>query len=200
MEPNPVTSTSHSFSGLVADTSYPLRVQAGNTDGAVTAWGSPADKSCDTDASPQALAVPTDLECASTASSIELSWTAADSADRYQVSKDGGGTWIQPSPATSTSYAFTGLSTATLYALSVQAGSDDGAATTWSTASSWVCKTAFATRPDGLECVATATSVEFSWDAVAGADTYTAVLEPATPNGTRRRVERITAISAEFIA
>ena len=197
--PVPITSTSHTFTGLAADRSYSLSVRAGNTDGTTTAWGSSAGRSCDTDSPPQAVAAPTDLGCAATASSIELSWTAPDSADRYQVSRDGGTTWVQPVPADSASHTFTGLSAATLYALSVQAGSDDGTTTTWSTASNRVCETAFSTRPAGLECSAKTTSIVFSWDAVAGADTYTAMVEPAAPNGTRRRVERVTAASVGFL-
>ena len=200
VEPSPVTSTSHTFSGLAADTSYPLRVQAGKTSGATTAWSLSASRSCDTDARSQTSTAPAGVGCAATPFSIELSWTAADSADRYRVSKDGGATWIEPSPATSTSHTFSGLSAVTLYALSVQSGVDDGTATTWGAVSNKFCQTAFSTRPSGLECSATATTIEFSWDAVSGADTYTAVLEPAAPNGTRRRAEGITATSASFIA
>ncbi len=117
--PVPITSTSHTFTGLVADRSYQMSVQAGNTVGATTAWSSLAGRSCETDSPPLLLAAPTDLGCAATASSIELSWTAPDNADRYQVSKDGGRTWVQPVPADSASHTFTGLSAATLYALSV---------------------------------------------------------------------------------
>ena len=198
--PSPATSTSHTFSGLNADTSYPLRVQAGKTSGTTTAWSRSASKSCDTEPLPKVSAGPTGLACAATPFSITLTWTAVGGADRYQVSKDGGRTWIQPSPATSTSHTFKGLSAVTLYALSVQAGKTSGTTTAWGAASNRVCNTAFLTRPAGLKCSATATTIEFSWDAVAGTDTYTAVVEPATPNGTRQRAERITATSASFIA
>ena len=199
VQPSPATGTSHTFKGLAAGTSYALSVQAGVDDENTTAWSPAANKSCPTDALPQTSAVPTELECAATATTIELSWTAAAGADRYQVSSDGGRTWDEADPIDATSHVFTGLSADSLYALSVQAGVDNRDGTTWSAASNWICNTAITSRPTGLECAARATSIEFSWDAVDGADTYTAIATPPTSGSTKHRAERITDTSATFI-
>ena len=143
---------------------------------------------------------PTGLSCVAMESSLEISWDALAGADRYRVSNDGGVSWVEPAPVASTSHTFLGLTADGSYALSVQAGNDEGATTIWSAASNRLCNTAFSMRPTGLACTLTATSIALSWDAVAGADTYTAIVESATPNGTRRKAEGITTASVEFIA
>lgn len=50
--PNPINSTSHTFTELTAATSYALSVQASKTVGTTTAWSPAANKACPTDAPP----------------------------------------------------------------------------------------------------------------------------------------------------
>ena len=195
---SPAGSTSHLFTGLTAGRSYALRVQAGKTSGSTIAWSGSGSRSCVTESLPTVSTVSSVFGCAATPSSIMLSWAATSGANVYRVSKDGGASWQSTSPAGSTSYRFTGLTANQSYGLQLQAGKTTGTVTAWGASVAKSCDTAFSSIPTGLVCVATATTIRFSWDAVVGADTYTAVLEPATTRGVRYRAESVTARSVSF--
>lgn len=134
-----------------------------------------------------APSTPSGLVCTAAINTLKLSWAATSGADVYRVSKDGGASWQSTSPAGSTSYRFTGLTANQSYGLQLQAGKTTGTVTAWGASVAKSCDTAFSSIPTGLVCVATATTIRFSWDAVVGADTYTAVLESATTRGVRYR-------------
>ena len=139
------------------------------------------------------------LSCAGVNSAIVFSWNAVTSADVYRVSIDDGTGWREPIAATSTSYVFRGLAWASVFSLSVQAGKNVGSSVVWSSTASRSCETPFRSVPTGLECERTATSVDFSWDPVPGATSYTVVLEPQVTGGVKRRVEQISEDSVEFV-
>ncbi|MCY3631211.1 MAG: fibronectin type III domain-containing protein [bacterium] len=148
----------HTFTGLDANTSYNLRVRAQNASG----WGASAALSCTTK-----LAPPANLVCSDeTAMSVTLGWDAVDGATRYQVSSDGGTTWVA---ASGTSHEFTGLTVSKSYELQVQSGDADS----WDSTSTKTCTTSPLPGPANLVCSdETAMSVTLGWDAVDGATRY----------------------------
>ena len=153
----PEANTSHEITHLTISTSYGLRVQSGDS----TSWHGISSKSCST--SP--LPAPTNTSCSGTGTSVTLSWDAVTGATRYQVSKDGGITWVA---ASGTSHNFAGLTISTSYDLRVQAGDADS----WDGTASQSCSTLPLAAPTNLSCAATPTSLTLSWDAVTGATRY----------------------------
>ncbi len=159
--------TSHSFSGLSANTAYTLQVRAKNRAGDSSAASAPSVTTLPA-AAPGAPTNPT--SSAVTASSITLSWTAsAGVVDTYEVSSDGGTNWIDSTSA-DTSHSFSGLSANTAYTLQVRAKNRAGDSDAASAASVKTLPNA----PTGASTSAiTASSITLSWTAsVGGADTY----------------------------
>ena len=155
--------TSHSFTGLSANTAYTLQVRAKNRSG---------DSSAASAASVKTLpAAPTSPTTSSiTATSITLSWTASvGGADTYEVSSDGGTNWIDSTSA-DTSHSFSGLSANTAYTLQVRAKNASGATAAVSAAA---VKTLPAAPTSPTTSAISASSITLSWTASAGgADTY----------------------------
>ena len=154
--------TSHSFSGLSANTAYTLQVRAKNRAGDSSAASATSVKTlpnAPTGASTSAI----------TASSITLSWTAsAGGADTYEVSRDGS-VWTDAGGG-DTEHVFSGLSANTAYTLQVRAKNASGAT---AAVSATAVKTLPAAPTSPTTSSITASSITLSWTASAGgADTY----------------------------
>ena len=154
--------TSHSFSGLSANTAYTLQVRAKNRSGDSSAASAASVKTlpnAPTGASTSAI----------TASSITLSWTAsAGGADTYEVSTDGS-VWTDAGGG-DTEHVFSGLSANTSYTLQVRAKNASGAT---AAVSATAVKTLPAAPTGASTSAITASSITLSWTASAGgADTY----------------------------
>ena len=158
----PDSSTGHAFTGLAADGTYSVEVQAGNDGG----WGASGTVSCST--LPDAPVAPV-VSCVAGSASVSgfsVSWAAVDGAAKYQVRLDGG-SWLTPD--SSTGHAFSDLSAGGSYSVEVQAGNGGG----WSADGAATCFT-LPVAPV-VVCVAGSASVSgfsVSWDAVTGASRY----------------------------
>jgi len=124
------------------------------------------------------------VTCNSTASSITVSWGSVAGAQRYRVSRGNG--WAS---ASGRRHVFSNLSASTTYAVRVQGGNTAG----WGDSGTADCTTEAAVlpAPTGLSCAATASAIRFSWNAVAGADGYSAKIQLATAGSSQ--TERSTA-------
>lgn len=110
-------------------------------------------------------AVPTGLTFNSaTESTINFSWTAVAGATSYKIYKDG----VYVSTVTTTTGSISGLTISTAYGIQVLASNVGDSAL-----SSTVSMSTLPGIPTGLTLTnATATSINFSWTAVAGATSY----------------------------
>lgn len=124
--------------------------------------------SCTTVAPPSAPTV----SCTTTASSITVTWESVAGASKYRVSRGNG--WAA---ASGRRHVFSNLTASTTYAVRVQGGNAAG----WGANGTASCmtKSAILPAPTGLSCAATATSIRFSWNAVTGADSYSAKIQLA---------------------
>lgn len=173
--------TAHLFTGLNASTTYAIRVQSGNAD----SWGAIASTSCATTA--PLLLAPAGLRCATTPTSITLSWNSVTGAGGYTARVSAG-----PQGAvttTGTSAEFTGLDPSRDYYVNVHANKSSAP----QHASGATCTTtAFLRAPQDLDCAAAATSITFSWGQVPGASGYTAKVQQAAPGSTQTAQSTIT--------
>ncbi len=161
------TDTTHSFSGLDANTAYVLQVRAKNSSGVSAAVSAASVKTL-----PNPPTAP--ATSAITASGMTLSWTAGeDGAETYEVSSDGGTTWVDAG-GTDTTHSFSGLDANTAYVLQVRAKNASGVSAAASAAS-------VKTLPDGVPGIPgspttsaiTATSITLTWTGSTGVvDTY----------------------------
>ncbi|MDE2857021.1 MAG: fibronectin type III domain-containing protein [Chloroflexota bacterium] len=120
--------TEHVFGSLDANTAYTLRVRAKNRVGTSGAVSAASVKTL-----PNPPTAPT--TSAITTSGITLSWTASeDGAETYEVSKDGGDTWVDAG-GTDTTHIFSGLDANTAYTLQVRAKNASGVSSAVSAAS-----------------------------------------------------------------
>ena len=126
---------------------------------------------CTTAAPPVAPVV----SCTATASTITVNWEPARGATRYRVSRGSG--WAT---ASGLSHVFSNLADSTAYTVRVQGWNSAG----WGQTGTASCTTPASVlpAPTGLECEASPTQIRFSWDAVAGADGYSAKVQLAVPN------------------
>ncbi|PKW26708.1 fibronectin type III domain-containing protein [Phycicoccus duodecadis] len=175
-----VASTAFSDSGLVPSTSYGYRVIATNSTGAsapsatVTATTPAAPTPPPTPGAPVVGTVG--------ATSVQLGWTAVAGATGYTVLRDG-----RPVAATaSTAYLDTGLTPATAYDYSLVASNAAGPSAPGpvTTVTTTAVPAAPPPAPTGLTASGvTSTTAGLSWQASAGADSYT-VLRDGAPVGT----------------
>ncbi len=122
------TDTTHIFTGLDANTAYVLQVRAKNASGVSSAVSATSVKTL-----PNPPTAPT--TSAISASGITLTWTASeDGAETYEVSSDGGDTWVDAG-GTDTTHIFTGLEANTAYTLQVRAKNASGVSSAVSAAS-----------------------------------------------------------------
>ena len=142
--------------------------------------------SCTTEAPPSAPSV----TCTTTASTITVRWRTVTGADEYRVSKGAG--WATVSGL---SHEFTDLTPSTTYTVSVQGGNGAG----WGTSGTASCttKAPLLPAPTGLSCSATPTAISFSWNTVAGADSYSAMIRLAEPGSSQSQLST-TATSVTF--
>ena len=173
------------FTGLAANVSYTFffwwRASA------TSAWIQVHPSAvCATAAPPGAPVV----SCAATASTVSVSWGAARGAVRYRVSRGSG--WAASSGR---SHVFSNLAASTAYAVRVQGWNTAG----WGQTGTAACTTLAATlpAPAGLECEATSGEIGFSWDAVAGADGYSAKIQLAKP-GSAQTQKATTSTNVTF--
>ena len=147
--------TSHSFSGLTANTAYTLYVRARNSS-ENSEWASLSATT--------APAAPSGLGAAANSTTITLSWSAVSGATGYEVKRSPGSE--TPTAVTGTSYSFGGLTAGLDYTLEVRAKNAAGT-------SGWSSTTASIPTPDGLSVIAaTPDSITLAWSAVAGATSY----------------------------
>jgi GH18 family chitinase/chitodextrinase len=115
------TSTSYTFTGLTANTSYTLGVSAYDAAGNVSTLGTTAGSTTIASTDTQAPTTPGSLSTSGiTTSAITLNWSASSdntAVTGYRVFRNG--TFV--TNVTGTSYQFTGLSSGTSYTLSVLA-------------------------------------------------------------------------------
>ncbi len=165
------TSTSYAFSGLTCGTSYTLGVEAYDAAGnhSSNANATSATTSCAPAGDTSPPTAPSNLSIGvATATSISASWSA--STDNVGVA--GYTLYLNGSKvgtATSTSYAFSGLTCGTSYTLGVEAYDAAGnasARTNLTTATSPCSDARPPTAPSNLSIgAATATSISASWSA-----------------------------------
>ena len=151
--------TSHTFTGLTANTSYTLYVRAKNS-GGTSPWSSIS-------VAPWLFT----LSVTETNTGLTLSWTAVPGATGYEVKVtgyryDGTTPMVQQAtvPSGTTSHTFTGLTAISPYMLYVRAESSNGVSE-WSSLSVWFGAGRF---PFTLSATATNTSLTLSWTAVPG--------------------------------
>ena len=169
--------TSHTFSGLTADTEYTLYART-RSDHGVSDWSSLSA----TTAPP----APSGLGASAIADSLTLRWSIVDGASGYEVRQgaDGAvtavaavarrqievdlGTGVTMTATLSgVSHVFTELTANTAYTLYVRA-KNSGGSSAWSSLSATTAPPA----PSGLSATATATTLTLSWSAVSGATGY----------------------------
>ena len=160
---------SHTFSNLIASTTYSVRVQGGNSAG----WGDSGEARCTT--APATLPALAGLSCSTTSTAIKFAWNAVEEADSYvadiQLAKP-------ESPqtkevTTSDSAVFAGLMPATKYwvtVLAVENGSSQQSTGVY-------CSTLASTPPPSVTCVAMSSSIAVYWKNVAGVSKYRAKLD-----------------------
>ena len=141
---------------------------------------------CTTTAPPAAPVV----SCTTTASTITASWEPVSGATRYRVSRGSG--WAA---ASGRSHVFSNLAESTAYSVRVQGWNSAG----WGQTGTASCTTPASVlpAPTGLECEASPTQIRFSWDAVAGADSYSAKVQLAVPNSAQTEM-RTTSTTVVF--
>ena len=183
--------TSHTFSGLTADTEYTLYVRSKNGSGTsdwvstTAATTSPAttpssplnlnaptgDLSLWADASAvvrlsAAPETPSGLNAIATSTSLTLTWEGGlIGLTTYEVKLSATGS--PTAVAWGTAYQFSSLTAATTYILYVRAKNDYGT-------SDWAAliATTAPAPPSGLSATATSTTITLSWNTVAGATGY----------------------------
>ena len=154
------TKTSHTFSGLTADTSYTLTLRALGTGSDQSFW---VRKTVRTP-----LPTPTGLSATATATGLTLTWSTVSGATSYEVKRGASGATTTVSSGTS--HPFTGLTANTAYTLYVRAKSSGGA-------SSWASLATRTTvapppQPAGLSVSPTHNSLTLSWGSANRAASY----------------------------
>ena len=169
--------TSHTFSGLTANTSYTLYVRTKTRDN-LSAWSSIS-------AATLLAAAPSNLGVTATSASLTLGWwTESSGATGYEVKlgADGATTTVSSDAShtfpgltadgkitsyTVYSHTFSGLTASTSYTLYVRVKNSDNVSA-WSSLSA----TTLTAGPSGLSATAADTSLTLSWTAVTGATSY----------------------------
>jgi len=207
----PVTSTTFADSELSAGTTYYYKVAAVNSVGqsiqseAVSATtdetGGPTE--------PTVPAVPAGLTAAANGqNSINLSWTAVERADSYNVfragSTDGEYVLVNAQPITGTTFADSELSAGTIYYYKVSAVNSAGQSTQSEAVSATTDETGGPTEPTvpavpaGLTAAANGqNSISLSWTAVERADSYN-VFRSASADGEYVQVNAQPVTSTTF--
>ncbi len=165
-----VASTSHVDTGLSADTTYSYRVIATNSNGSSAPSSSVAVTTPAAPAPPPAPGAPQLSAVSST--SVQLGWTAVSGATEYEVRRDGQAV----TTTSSTSYLDTGLSPETSYSYRLVATNGSGSSQPGPAASvtTPAAPAAPPPVPTGLASSGvTSTAATLSWQASAGADSYT---------------------------
>ena len=155
--PTTVTGTSHTFTGLTADTEYTLYVYAKNR-GGNSEWSSITAET----AGPPA---PSGLSKTATSTTITLSWNAVTGATAYDVKQGAGG--AETAVSSGASHTFSNLTANTEYTLFVRARNSAGVSD-WKSLSA----TTAPAQPSGLNVMSSSTGLTLSWNIVDGATGY----------------------------
>ncbi len=168
------------FTGLAANVDYTFFFWWRASPAGV--WSQVHPSAVCTTAAPPAAPV---VSCTATASTITASWESVRGASRYRVSRGSG--WAS---ASGLSHVFSNLAESTAYTVRVQGWNSAG----WGQTGTASCATAASVLPGptGLECEATSSRIRFSWDAVAGADGYSAKVQLAAPNSAQTEMATVS--------
>ncbi|MYD38633.1 MAG: hypothetical protein F4W97_07450, partial [Chloroflexi bacterium] len=156
------------ISGLSLGTAYTFHVRAVLSTSDLDSFSS--EVSLDVTTSAVHIEPPTNLQTSDiTSASLTLTWTASatSSVTAYEVTTDGGATWVDS--GSDTSHSFTGLNPDTNYRLSVRAksGSDVSCPADPTTVRT------LSTAPTGLNASGiTQTAITLTWTAADGATSY----------------------------
>ena len=148
--------TSHTFSGLTANTAYTLYVRASNS-GGVSDWSSTTATTL--------LGAPSGLSAAAASTTITLSWSAVSGATSYDVKRGASGD-VTAVPS-GTKHTFSSLTANTAYTLYARARNSSGTSA-WAS----VAATTVLPAPGGLSASAAGATITLSWTTVAGATGY----------------------------
>ncbi|KKT24533.1 MAG: hypothetical protein UW10_C0024G0002 [Candidatus Magasanikbacteria bacterium GW2011_GWA2_43_9] len=163
------TNTNYTFNSLDPATSYTFQVKTTDAYDQDSSYSSASSTVTET---PDPLAAPTVTGFTNTTTSIQIAWSAVSGATYYTVSSTATG--FETVTTTNTNYTYTSLDPATTYYFQTQtrdAYSQDGS---FSSVTSTITDT-----PDPLAApiitgfTNTTSSIQISWDAVAGATYYT---------------------------
>ncbi len=173
-----VTTTSKTFTGLSANTSYTYQVRTKNAKG-VGEYSAPQTVRT----TPKA---PSNANVTANENSITLSWSAVTGATSYDVLFNG-----KVYNVTGTSKTFTGLSSNASYTYQVRVNNADGSSTY---SPSKTIKTA-PSVPVSPSASATKNSVTIKWNAVTGATSYDVLFNGTTyrVTGTSKTISGLTA-------
>lgn len=158
---NMYSSTSKTFIGLSAGTSYTYQVRANNTGGS-----SPYSDTKTVTTIPNPPAMPTNVNATATADSVTVSFSAVSGAASYDIVFKG-----TTYNVTGTSRTFTGLSTDTNYTYQVRAN-NAGGSSAYSAVKTIRTSLAPPTVPLNVSATATFNSATVSFSAVSGAASY----------------------------
>ena len=168
------TVTNYADTGLSAGTTYTYRVRATNAAGSSAASGK---AQATTTAAPTVPRPPASLTATvASATSINLTWTAATGQTAYAVdrSTDGGATWATVATPTTTTYGDAGLTAGMTYTYQVRATNAVGSSAASNTATATTAAApAVPTAPSSLTATAaSATQVNLTWAAATGQIAY----------------------------
>lgn len=165
-----VTGTSHTVTGLTANTSYTYQVRVNNADGS-SAYGSA--KTVKTAPTPPASPTVT-----TTKNSVTVSWNAVAGATSYDILLNDNIFRV-----TGTSKTITGLTPGTSYTYQVRSNNADGSSTYCASKSVSTLPNPPA-APANVNATSTVNSVTVTWNAVSGATSYDVLLGNKTYNVT----------------
>ncbi len=153
------TSTSYTYTGLSAGTTYSYAVRAKNDSGSSSYSSAQAVTTL--------LSIPTSVTASSTSNSVTVSWSAVSGATSYDVSVNG-----DVRNTTSTSYTYIGLTSGTTYSYAVRAKNSGGSSGYSSSQSIVTNATSIPSLPTGIAATATSSTLIIYWNVVSGAASY----------------------------
>lgn len=187
----PVGTDGTTVTGLTASTSYDFQVKAQASGFVDSPWTASL-----TESTAALLATPVLSSPSQTDTSVVLSWTTVPNATSYtlQWAPTAGGQWTAMPNTSNTTQTVTGLTAATSYKFRVLAHAAGWTDSAWSAELTQSTAAAMLAPANLAAGTSTTTTVPLSWDAVAGADSYTVGVR-LSPSGTWEEHSEITGTS-----